>query len=100
MAKGTTKKIKELKIEKPEKITETELGELQSTVRTIDRLTADIGRIEVQKYSVMKAMEKIQGTIESMREDFMKTYGTDNVNIQTGAIAYAPEPQENGEVNS
>ena len=91
MAKGTTKKIKELKIEKPEKITETELGELQSTVR---------GRIEVQKYSVMKAMEKIQGTIESMREDFMKTYGTDNVNIQTGAIAYAPEPQENGEVNS
>jgi hypothetical protein len=36
----------------------------------------------------------------SNRTDFMKAYGTDNVNIQTGEIAYAPEPQENGEVNS
>tara|TARA_R110002074_G_scaffold393366_1_gene579728 strand:- start:16 stop:321 length:306 start_codon:yes stop_codon:yes gene_type:complete len=101
MAKNTTKKIKELKVEKPEKITDAELSALQSTVRTIDRLTADVGRIEVQKYSLIKAMEKTQGTIETMRSDFMKTYGTDNVNIQSGEIAYAPEtPQENGEVNS
>ena len=106
MAKNTTKKIKELKVEKPEKITDAELNTLQATVRTIDRLTADVGRIEIQKYAVMKAMEKVQGTIETLRTDFMKTYGTDNVNIQSGEIAYAPEtpeattPQENGEVNS
>ena len=101
MAKNTTKKIKELKVEKPEKITDAELSALQSTVRTIDRLTADVGRVEVQKHAMMKAMEKTQGTIETMRSDFMKTYGTDNVNIQSGEIAYAPEtPQENGEVNS
>ena len=100
MAKNTTKKIKELKVEKSEKITETELSTLQSTVRTIDRLTADVGRIEIQKYAVMKAMEKVQGTIETLRTDFMKAYGTDNVNIQTGEIAYAPETQENGEINS
>ena len=109
MAKNTTKKIKELKVEKPEKITDAELNTLQATVRTIDRLTADVGRIEIQKYAVMKAMEKVQGTIETLRTDFMKTYGTDNVNIQSGEIAYAPETpevpetpelQENGEVNS
>ena len=107
MAKNTTKKIKELKVEKPEKITDAELNTLQATVRTIDRLTADVGRIETQKYAVMKAMEKVQGTIETLRTDFMKTYGTDNVNIQTGEIAYpAPEPtpepklEENGEINS
>ena len=103
MAKNTTKKIKELKVEKPEKTTESELNTLQTTVRTIDRLTADVGRIEIQKYAVMKAMEKVQGTIETLRTDFMKAYGTDNVNIQTGEIAYASEtstPQENGEVNS
>ena len=109
MAKNTTKKIKELKVEKPEKITESELNTLQATVRTIDRLTADVGRIEIQKYGAMKAMEKVQGTIETLRTDFMKTYGTDNVNIQSGEIAYAPETpevpetpelQENGEVNS
>ena len=100
MAKNTTKKIKELKIEKPEKITDAELNTLQATVRTIDRLTADVGRIEIQKYAVMKAMEKVQGTIETLRTDFMKAYGTDNVNIQSGEIAYAPEPEENGKVNS
>jgi len=106
MAKNTTKKIKELKIEKPEKITDDELNTLQATVRTIDRLTADVGRMEIQKHAIMKAMEKTQGTIETMRTDFMKTYGTDNVNIQTGEIAYAPETPEtpetieNGEVNS
>ena len=103
MAKTKTKKEEVIDFTKPEKITETELNTLQATVRTIDRLTADVGRMEIQKHAIMKAMEKTQGTIETMRTDFMKTYGTDNVNIQTGEIAYAPETpetQENGEVNS
>ena len=100
MAKGTNAKIKELKGIKSEKITDSELEKLQSTVRTIDRLTIDIGRIEIQKYAVMKAMEKIQTEIETLRKDFLASYGTDNVNIQTGEIAYAEETQENGQVNS
>jgi hypothetical protein len=100
MAKGTNAKIKELKGIKSEKITDSELEKLQSTVRTIDRLTIDIGRIEIQKYAVMKAMEKVQAEIETLRKDFLASYGTDNVNIQTGEIAYAEETQENGEVNS
>ena len=104
MAKTKTKEEKVIDLKpKAEKITETELNTLQATVRTIDRLTADIGRLEVQKYAIMRAMDKTQETIETLRTDFMANYGTDNVNIQTGEIAYAPEaptPQENGEVNS
>ena len=104
MAKTKTKKEKVIDLKpKAEKITETELNTLQATVRTIDRLTADIGRLEVQKYAIMGAMKKTQETIETLRTDFMANYGTDNVNIQTGEIAYAPEaptPQENGETNS
>jgi len=100
MAKGTNAKIKELKGIKSEKITDSELEKLQSTVRTVDRLTIDIGRMEIQKYAVMKAMEKVQAEIEALRKDFLASYGTDNVNIQTGEIAYAEETQENGEVNS
>ena len=73
---------------------------LQSTVRTIDRLTIDIGRIEIQKYAVMRAMEKVQAEIEALRKDFLASYGTDNVNIQTGEIAYAEETQENGQADS
>ena len=100
MAKGTNAKIKELKGIKSEKITDSELEKLQSTVRTIDRLTIDIGRIEIQKYAVMRAMEKVQAEIEALRKDFLASYGTDNVNIQTGEIAYAEETQENGQADS
>ena len=98
--KGTNAKIKELKGIKSEKITDSELEKLQSTVRTIDRLTIDIGRIEIQKYAVMRAMEKVQAEIEALRKDFLASYGTDNVNIQTGEIAYAEETQENGQADS
>ena len=87
---------------KPEKLNDTELSTLQSTVRTIDRLTADIGRMETQKYAMLVAMQKVQVNIDKMRKEFMEKYGTDNINIQTGEIAYAPEnsnPEENGEAN-
>jgi hypothetical protein len=100
--KGTNAKIKELKGIKPEKLDEKELNNLQSTVRTIDKLTDDVGRLEIQKYSLLRAMEKIQDNINDMRKSFIKKYGTDNINIQTGEIAYPEEttdPKENGEVN-
>ena len=108
MAKETkTKKEKVVDLKpKAEKITTDELTQLQSTVRTIDRITIDIGRLEVQKHAFMIGMQNTQETIENMRKDFLANYGTDNVNIQTGDIAYAPETpetsetQENGEVNS
>ena len=99
--KGTNSKIKELKGIKPEKIEEKELNNLQSTVRTIDKLTEDVGRLEIQKWSLIKAMENVQGNIDDMRKSFLEKYGTDNINIQTGEISYPDETvKENGEVNS
>jgi len=97
MAK-TKEKIVDLK-PKAEKVTEEELQKLQETVRTIDRLTLDLGRMEAQKFGFMKAMEAQNQTIEGIRKDFLASYGTDNINIQTGEIAYAPETEGNGEVN-
>tara|TARA_R100001510_G_C7628916_1_gene188215 strand:- start:56 stop:349 length:294 start_codon:yes stop_codon:yes gene_type:complete len=96
-----TKKEKVLDL-KPERLSDEELVKLQSTIRTIDRLTSDVGRIEVQKYAALVAMQKVQSNVDEMRAEFMNKYGTDNINIQTGDIAYAPEEttEENGEVNS
>ena len=102
MAKRKTKKEEVIDFTKPEKITDTELTNLQATVRTIDRLTADVGRMETQKYAMLVGMQKVQENIQKMRGEFMEKYGTDNINIQTGEIAYAPEnptPQENGEAD-
>tara|TARA_R110002020_G_scaffold120475_2_gene274576 strand:+ start:420 stop:737 length:318 start_codon:yes stop_codon:yes gene_type:complete len=102
MAKTKEKNEEIIDFTKPEKISDEELNTLQATVRTIDRLTADLGRMESQKYALLKAMDKIQDDIDSMRKEFMEKYGTDNINIQSGEIAYAPEnpnSKENGEAD-
>ena len=95
MAKNTSKKIKELKGVKPEKIKEQELATLQASVRTVDQLTAEVGTIEVRKHALMKAMEQVQQRIEQVRVQLNNKYGTDNISIQDGVINYP----ENGEVN-
>ena len=87
---------------KAEKISEQELAKLQATIKTIDTLTVDVGRMEVQKYGLMKAMEKVQQNIETIRQEFNDKYGTDNINIQDGTIGYEtenPNPEENGETD-
>ena len=76
---------------KAEKIDEQELAKLQATIKTIDSLTVDVGRMEVQKYGLMKAMGNVQQDIETMRQEFNDKYGTDNINIQDGTIGYPPE---------
>ncbi len=45
---------------KAEKINEQQLAALQATIKTVDQLTGDVGRVEIQKYSLLKAMENIQ----------------------------------------
>ena len=99
--KGTSKKIKELKGIKPEKITEQELASLQAAIKTIDNLTAEVGSIEVRKHSLLKAMESVHSRLEAQRVTIQKEYGTDNINLQDGTISY-PETNvnpSNGEVN-
>ena len=86
---------------KPEKITDEQLNKLQSTVKTIDHITVDIGNMEIKKYSLLKALEGVQDNIQEMRGEFYKEYGTDNINIQDGTITYPenPNPQEDGETD-
>jgi len=104
MAKRKTKKEAVIDLKpKAEKITEQELAKLQATIKTMDQLTGEVGVMEVRKYSMMRAMDQVQGNIEKLRSEFREKYGTDNVNIQEGTITY-PEnnktnQKENGEIN-
>ena len=101
---STTAKIKELNgVEdiRPQKINEQELAQLQSAIKTIDNLTAEVGGIEVRKHSLLKAMESVHSRLEAQRVAIQKEYGTDNINLQDGTISY-PETNvnpSNGEVN-
>ena len=92
---NATAKIKELTGVKPEKIDEQELAQLQSSVKTIDQLTHEVGAIEVRKHALMKAMEQVQTRIEQTRVHLSTKYGTDNISIQDGVINYP----ENGETD-
>ena len=95
MAKTKTKKEKEevvldkivddtKKEDKPQKIDEQQLAQLQSSIKTIDNLTNEVGSIEVRKHSLMKAMESVHTRLETLRVQLHKQYGTDNINIMDG----------------
>ena len=86
---------------KAEKITDVQLNNVQSTVKTMDQLTMNLGRMAVQKHALLTSLQTIQTELDLLRQEFKREYGTDNINIQDGTIGYPEEPNqsENGETN-
>ena len=95
MAKNTSKKIKELKGVKPEKVTESELKDIQSLVGRINRLYSDIGKIESQKHNQLHALAGANDEMMLMQEKLMKEYKTTDIDIQTGEINYEEDVETN-----
>ena len=93
--KGTSKKIKELKGIKPEKITDDQLREVQDLINGINRSQMELGQIETKKHAILHQVSMLQEEVGKMRDIFEKDYGTADVNIQDGTINYP----ENGEVD-
>ena len=93
--KGTSRKIKELKGIKPEKITDEQLKKVQNTVNDINRAQLEIGSMELKKHEMMHHISGFREELTSLQVEFEKEYGTFDINIQNGTINYP----ENGEVN-
>ena len=96
MAKNTTKKIKELKGIKPEKITDEQLKNVQNTVNSINRSQLEIGSLEVKKHEMMHNIASFRDKLTLLQTEFEKDYGTFDINIQDGTINY---PKENGKAD-
>ena len=94
--KGTSKKIKELKGIKPEKITDEQLTKVQNTVNSINRAQLEIGSMEVKKHELMHNIAGARDNLTVLQSEFEKEYGTFNINIQDGTINYP----EDGKANS
>ena len=94
--KGTSKKIKELKGIKPEKITDEQLSKVQDTVNGINRAQLEIGSMEVKKHELMHSIAGLRDQLTVLQTEFEKEYGTFDINIQDGTINY----EEDGKVNS
>lgn len=86
MAKNTTKKIKELRGEKPAKISNEHLSKMQEIINNLNRGQMEIGSIETRKHALLNHVTSFQNDLASMQESLKKEYGTDNINIHTGEI--------------
>ena len=95
MAKNTSKKIKELKGVKPEKINEEELNKVQSVINNINRAQLEIGSFETKKHNMLHHVSSLQDQLSKMQVEFKKNYGTDDINIQDGTINYEENEQAN-----
>ena len=93
--KGTSKKIKELKGIKPEKVSDNDLQKIQSIVNNINRSYIEVGRLEAGKHNQLHILAGAQDELSMLQDDLKKEYGTDDVNVQTGEINY----KENGEAD-
>jgi|TARA_R100000353_G_scaffold171596_1_gene136110 hypothetical protein len=86
MAKNTSKKIKELRGEKPTKISNDHLNKMQTIINNLNRGQLEIGSLETRKHALLKHVASFQEELSSMQEELKKDYGTDNINIHTGEI--------------
>tara|TARA_R100000700_G_C3173081_1_gene147583 strand:+ start:2137 stop:2409 length:273 start_codon:yes stop_codon:yes gene_type:complete len=81
MAKRKTKKV-----EKPTRISKEELNRMQSIITNINKAQLEIGSIEHKKHTILHYIDNFQDQLNIMRDDFEKTYGTSDINIQDGTI--------------
>ena len=91
MAKNTTKKIKELKSDKPEKITNEELNQVQSVINDVNRAQLEVGSFESKKHNLLHHVAQSQEKLGEMQSEFIKSYGTSDINIQDGTINHSKE---------
>tara|TARA_R110000737_G_scaffold94434_1_gene128104 strand:- start:5 stop:298 length:294 start_codon:yes stop_codon:yes gene_type:complete len=86
--KGTNAKIKELKGIKPEKVKDEELTSIQGVVGRINNTYVELGRLEALKHNHLHTLAGVQDELMVVQEKLKTEYGTDDINIQTGAIKY------------
>jgi hypothetical protein len=102
MAKRKTPKAEKIVDLKPraEKVTDEQLNRLQTTIKTIEHFTNDIGRLEIQKNTILSNLRIHQEKVEVLSKEFTTQYGTNEINIQDGTIVYPSEKSnENGETD-
>ena len=86
MAKRKTPKV-DLK-PRAEKITKEQLEKLQQTARSIDQMQLELGVLETRKHSILHMIANSQTLLREQEQEFIKEYGTSDINIADGSIKY------------
>jgi len=93
--KGTSKKIKELKGVKPEKVTDEQLAKVQEVVNEVNRTYIELGRLCANQHGFLHQLAGKQDELSLIQKELKKSYGTDDVDIQTGVINYKDDVKAN-----
>ena len=72
--------------EKPTKISNEHLNQMQEIINNLNRGQMEIGSIETRKHAVLHHVTSFQDELAKMQGELKKEYGTDNINIHTGEI--------------
>ena len=83
------------RLSKPEKITNEELNKIQNLIDIANKVQMQVGAIEIQKNDLLNRVSAVQNQIALFRNEMEKSYGTDNIDIQTGKIKYNKNEQAN-----
>ncbi len=79
---------------KPEAISKDQLERVQNIVGAVNKLHADIGKIEAQKHNLLHTLAQGNEQLNEVQEEIRKEYGEVNINIQDGTIEYKDEPSD------
>jgi len=89
--KGTNAKIKELKGIKPSNVSKEHLDKMQSAVSEINSVYMELGRLSATNHNFLHELAGRQDKLTLLQEELKTEYGTDDINIQDGAINYADD---------
>tara|TARA_R100000900_G_scaffold71803_1_gene56653 strand:- start:197 stop:487 length:291 start_codon:yes stop_codon:yes gene_type:complete len=95
MAKNTSKKIKELKGIKPEKITDEQLEKVQTAINGINRAQLELGSMELKKHEMMHNIAGLRDNLVLLQSEFEKEYGTYDIDVKDGTINYKKDVKAN-----
>ena len=76
------------------KIKKAELEKLQMFVNTMNELQATIGGLELQKQELMTEAISVNNNLRTFQEELRGTYGDITVNVKTGEITDADNPED------
>ena len=93
--KGTNAKIKELKGIKPSNVSKEHLDKMQSAVSEINSVYMELGRLSATNHNFLHELAGRQDKLTLLQEELKTEYGTDDINIQDGAINYGDDVKAN-----
>ena len=72
--------------QKPEKVSDEHLQQLQAAVNKVNEIQFRIGSLEGQKHAMLHDFAVAQDKIGLLQDMLLKEYGTFDINLQDGSI--------------